>query len=395
VSDQPTGTTPPPIPPPLPQDERLAAIADKLRPMYDRAGVEQPDENATSAPELFVGGEKSRPPPQQLARKISDHLRGKELLFTRAKQIGTINQLTGEWEPMGPHDFVTWLPQTAGLVLVKGYITDDKTGKRKIIEGDLGVETARVILANRELRMHLPEVEKINRVRLPVYRDELDERDDPKRKGFRKIELLPEGYDAATRTFTILCGNGFDEKLDANEGYKWLSHLIRDFPWGDEDRSKAVFVHAFMTIFCRNLYHGKAPMFLFNSNLAGSGKSMLGRLCVEPVVGPLTSPSGWNREDRQETRKELDALAQDYSPYVWFDDVDRCKVASTDLNRWLTSNTWACRVIGTKERFTGPLYAATNGGPRSSISSPGRLHGSERSLRTASSWTSPSSRTLR
>lgn len=185
-----------------------------------------------------------------------------------------------------------------------------------------------------------------------MLREDLDER------GLRKIELLNEGYDAATKTYTCI-GLSYDETLDPDEAVLWLRHLLRDFPWGDEDRSRAVFVQFFMTLFCRGLYIGKAPFGIFMSNLPGSGKSKLAQLCIEPVEGAVGAPSGWNVEDKQETRKEMDAAAQDFASYLWFDDVDRIKVRSTDLNRWLTSKTWTCRVLGTGRRFHGALRAMT------------------------------------
>lgn len=341
----------------LPQDTSLEKLADKLRPLHDAAGVTQPDEAAKTAPTIYVGVEKNRPPPYKLADELGKLLQGRDLLFMRAGTVVTIDPVTGHCEPMDAETFVTWIVQRAGIVMVKGYNTDDN-GKRKIIEGDIGVNMARVILKSPNFRVRLPVVESINRVRLPVWRDELDERNEEQRKGFKKIELLPEGYDAPTKSFTCL-GWDYDTDLDPDKAIKWLNRLIRYFPWGDEERSKAVFVQYFITLFCQNLYIGKAPFGIFASNLPGSGKSKLAQLCVEPVIGPAASPSGWNVEDKQETRKELDAAAQNFSSYMWFDDVDRITVKSTDLNRWITSKTWSCRVIGTKNTFQGPLKAMT------------------------------------
>lgn len=351
------------LPPAQPaKDERLALIAERLRPMYERAGLPLPDDVALSGPVLFVGAESTRPPVQRVARLLSDLLSGRNLLFMRGKEVGEIDSITGEWTPMTPHVFVTWIWERAGVMPVKSYAqnAEDPTQKRRPIEGELGVEQARLILASPNFRSKLPVVEQINRVKLPVFRDELDEGERPSRKGFRKIELLQPGYDAATRTYTTLGAEDYDETLDPQEAVKWLQLLLRDFPWGDQERSRSVFVCAFLTLFCRNLYLGKAPLFLFVSNLPGSGKSMLTRVCIEPVVGAEgTAPSGWNRDDRQETRKEMDAAAQEYAPALWFDDVDRCKVMGSDMNRWLTGRTWACRVMGTKERFKGALVAVT------------------------------------
>jgi hypothetical protein len=339
-------------------DDQLDALADKLRALHETADVPLPDEAARTAAVLYVGSEKLRPPPYKLADELGKLIAGKELLFMRAGVIVTIDPMSGECEPMEPHTFVTWVVQRAGIVLMKGRTTDEDTGKIKIVEGDLGVDLARVILASPNFRVRLPVVESINRVRMPVWRDALDERKDERRKGFKKLHLLPEGYDAQTKTFTCL-GLHYREDLDPAEAIQWLNKLIRYFQWGDEARSKAVWVQYFITLFCQGLFIGKAPFGLFVSNLPGSGKSKLAQLCIEPVVGPSTSPSGWNVEDKQETRKELDAAAQDFSHYMWFDDVDRIKVRSTDLNRWITSKTWTCRVLGTGRRFHGVLRAMT------------------------------------
>jgi len=322
--------------------------------MQEAAGVPLPPELLMSGSVLYVGGERSSVPPQTLVSEVSDKLRGKNLLFLRGKELGTVNPGSGDWEVMTPHDFCTWLPHVAGIMPISGY--HKESGKP--IEAALGVEAARIILASRELRYKLPVVERINRVRLPVLREGLDETSE-QRKGFKKIELLPLGYDAQSRTFTVH-GLDYDESMDPNEAFLWLKLVLKYFPWGDEVRSTSVQMAAMMTVFCRNLFIGKAPMFLWNSNLPGSGKSRLVQLALEPIFGPEgTGTSGWNYKDPQETRKELDATAQAFGQYIWFDDVLKGTIRSTDLNRWITSKTWSCRVMGTKEKFSGPLFACT------------------------------------
>lgn len=341
-------------------DARLVALAEKLRPLYETAGIPLPEDAALACPILFVGKEGSRPPIQTIARCVSTLLSGKNILFVRGTEIGEIDSITGAWTVMKPESFVTWIYDRAGIMPVEGWKTDEATGKRKPVEGELTAQMARIILASVNLRTKLPEVVQINRVKLPVYREVLDERGSEFRKGFRKIELLEPGYDAETKTFTTMGGEDYDPKLDPNEAVVWIKKLTRDFPWGDAERSRSVFVTAFLTLFCRNLHIGKAPLFLFTANLPGSGKSMLTRVCIEPVVGPDdTAPSGWNRDDKQETLKEMNACAQEFAPALWFDDVDRCKVYGQDLNRWLTARTWGCRVIGTKDRFKGVLLTTT------------------------------------
>lgn len=340
---------------PAHQDGNLEKVADALRSLHEAAGVTLPDEVALSAPQIYVGTEKTRPVAWRLAEELGKFIGARQVLFRRAGRLVTIDEITGSCEEMTPHKFVTWLP-ALGIVLYREKREDPETGKPKILEGELGVDLSRVILASPAFQVRLPEVETINRVRLPAFRRELDERKDEKRKGFRKIELLPEGYDAGSRSYTCI-GPAFDEKLDPVVATTWLADLLHDFPWGDEVRSRSVFVQFFITLFCKNLYIGRAPFGIFMSNLPGSGKSKLAQLCIEPVEGPVGAPSGWNVEDKQETRKEMDAAAQEFSSYLWFDDVDRIKVRSTDLNRFITTKTWRCRVMGTSQMFRGPLRA--------------------------------------
>ena len=51
-------------------DPSMERLAEKLRPLHDAAGVTQPDEAAKAAPSVFVGSEKSRPPPYKLADEL-------------------------------------------------------------------------------------------------------------------------------------------------------------------------------------------------------------------------------------------------------------------------------------------------------------------------------------
>ena len=340
----------------LTADEQMVELAERLKPMHEAAGVPVPDKAAMTAPMVYVGTEKARPPSYELADELGKLVGAKSVLFMRNRVLVTIDPVTGVCEEMSAETFATWVVQVCGLILYKGKQVDEQTGRMKIVKGDLGVGMARVILASPNFRIRMPVVEAINRVRLPVFRDVKDERKDEKRKGFRKIELLPEGYDAASKTYTLI-GLHWDQELDVTKANEWLCHLLRDFQWGDEMRSRSVFVQFFISLFCRGLYIGRAPFGVFVSNLPGSGKSKLAQLCIEPVEGAVGAPSGWNIDDKQETRKEMDAAAQDYAAYMWFDDVDRIKVRSTDLNRFISSKTWSCRVIGTGRRFNGPLRA--------------------------------------
>jgi hypothetical protein len=323
--------------------EKPDELAGNLREFYEAAGVPVPDSQARKAPLLFVNL-----PPDEMAKKVSDYLQGRHLLFRRDDEVGTIDEETGRWKPMTSDRFRTWLPSTAGIVPFSKFDKDNG----KPIKGAIKVEDARAILASDDLRVRLPILERINLIRLPVLRKALDDR------GLSRLELLPLGYDPETRVFTIHAGYLYDEEQDPNEGFRHLEHLLRFFSWGDGERSRAVQVCAMLSVFCREMYAGRSPMFLWNSNLPGSGKSRLAQLALELVEG-RAGKSGYHYTDPQEVRKELDATAQGFGSYLWFDDVRKGTIRNNDLNRWLTARVWEGRVMGTNQKFKVPLQSVT------------------------------------
>jgi hypothetical protein len=320
---------------------------EKMREIFVVAGEALPDEIACLRPFVYVDLA-----PDDFARKCGELLVGTNLLFKRGQEIGTVEQ-DGSWLDMTPDRLRTFLPDAAGIFPFKH--TDSSDGKP--IKVGIPVELARAVLASDTFRVKLPELRAVNQVKMPVVRDTLDERDNERRKGFKKLELLPLGYDAATMTYTVLQGPDFDEEMDPEEAIAWLRSLFKYFAFSDRERL-AVQIAGMLSVFGKGIYKGRPPMFLSNSNLAGSGKSRLSQLMIEPVYGEAAA-SGYSYEKREEVRKELDSAAQVYSPYLWFDDVPKGVIRSTDLNRWLTSKTWQCRIMGGNKIFKGPLLGVT------------------------------------
>jgi len=95
--------------PPGMSDADLLRLAERLRPMYASAKVPPPDEVTLTAPTLYVGAEKMRPPSYVIAEDLAKLLQGKHLLFRRAGEVVTIDVMTGECEVMLPPTFVTWV----------------------------------------------------------------------------------------------------------------------------------------------------------------------------------------------------------------------------------------------------------------------------------------------
>ena len=340
----------------VPKSNKIVHLAQALRGLHDQAEVQQPDETIFTAPVVYVGKGKSRPAPQRLTLDLVEALTDKGL-YMLGKDVGTVNETTGEFEIMSPKTFVTWVPMVAGVVLSAGVVSDEQTGKQKIIPGDLPVETAVVILASHELRGRLPVIESIHMVKMPVLRSELDENGNPSRTGFRKIELLPQGYDKETKTFTVRGSLDYAEDMDPDEALQWIYSILKTFPWSDmkeggpcpwgpTSNRMAAQVAAMLTIFCRHLFRGKPPFFLHTSNLPGSGKSSLAYLCLWACYGEVGGQV-YEPKDKQELRKVLDAKAQGHGVYLWFDNIPPgITLFSPILEQWATMRVWEGRDMG-------------------------------------------------
>jgi len=331
-------------------DAKLKALASGLRGVAEASGGPVPEAVAGDCLTLWLAE-----PVQHMAPKVADWLRsGRFHLYRRGVDIGTIDDGTGEWRAMDAHRFRTWLPGQACVKLVSRW---EKSGD--ITEGELDLRQAETILRSDSMRTLLPQVERIHQVKMPVYRDELDERGDPKRRGFKKLALLEQGYDAASRTFTVRGGLNFTERMTEDEAVRYFHRLLLHFEWGAGGGS-GVHMAAMFSVFCSLLFAGKAPMFLWNANMPGSGKSRLGKMALWAVYGDAAAAMS-DIEQRDKFREELNSRAQMFAPYVFFDDVDigGRVFRSSDLNRWLTNDTWECRVLGGKEWWKGKLQAIT------------------------------------
>ena len=337
---------------PTPENEKPKEGLENLRPFMEGAGVEVPADLKKSTPYLYINA-----PVDEMANSVADFLRGKHLLFRRGREeIVTIDEDTGHQRVMTPNRLRTWLPDTAGLIPVIKF--DKESGKP--IKGELDTKQTSGILSCDALLFKLPSIEAVNPVPIPVFSDELDERDDPKRRGFKKLQLSPFGYHAPTKSYTIHGGLQYDEDMDPNEAVRFFRNLFRYFPM--DDRSTAVHLSAMLSVFCRRIYVGRTPMFLYNSNLGGSGKSKLAECAVMPVHGRPGSTS-YDQFQQKDVKSDLDSIANTYKPYVLFDDFELpgdTQLRSNHLNRWLTADVWESRTYGKNtERRDIPLEAVT------------------------------------
>jgi hypothetical protein len=299
---------------------------------------------------IYVGKGKTRPTPQELTMGLVDLLRARGL-YRRGRDIVTIDEELGECELMSPATFCTSIKHVFGITPIAGYKMNEETGEKKIVESDFTEQQARLVLASQELRAKVPEIQNVNLVPLPVYRDELDERGKPERKGFKKIELLQPGHDAATKTFTCRNGIHIDESWAAHDAQLWLFKILKTFDWSDKQASgqsnrMAVHVAFMLTVFARHLFSGKSPIFLYNSNLEGSGKTALVNMGLLPVFRTVGSDT-IDPMDRKEVSNILNTRASAGSHYLWGDEMPaNCELRDQNIARWATMKTWEFRPMG-------------------------------------------------
>lgn len=333
---------------------KIQAMAERLAPLADAAGVPRPDCTAFQGPEIRL-----EEPIEKVCQRIVEIVAPRQALFVRNQnEVGTVDPESGTWEPMPPARFVTWLSRQNISITEPNprARSDEQVPPRRC--ADLPEQKAKLILASDTLTKNLPPLRAVNVTRLPVFRKALDEREDQRRKGFQKIELLPIGYDEETGIYT-LPGNESTEEMHPEEGVQLLESLIHYFPWADERNRKAAHVAAMLTCFCDNLFAGRSPMFLYVSQLPGSGKTMLARMALEPVLG-LIGACDVDPTDKPELRKVLDVAAREGVPALFFDDLPiGYKLKHSPLLSWLTSDARAGRVLGAGASFKTKVRTVT------------------------------------
>jgi len=190
----------------------------------------------------------------------------------------------------------------------------------------------------------LPEVARVSPVPLPVERA-------------GKVGLLPRGYSQDVKTMVL--GDVEWTEMSSEEGVRVLTEKwLGEFPWdgrtGDSRRrSMAVAVAGMLAPFCELLVPAfqQRPAFCFTANREGSGKTLLARLCLCPIHGPVKITPPPEKRNEGSLRQLLSAVARAGEPYLFFDNW-RGVIASPALEAFVTANIWGDRVLGVSELFT-------------------------------------------
>lgn len=238
-------------------------------------------------------------------------------------------------QEMTPSRFVSWVEQFM-------FFAKNEDGDH--VES-IGKTVAENILASDYLRAAVPVITNMAPIRLPAW--------DARKKGTRKIRILPKGYDPSTGIYS-----GETVKWDPTKAYDPLQvrniiiNRISGFPWQEmeqgkawtEVRSMSVFFAYMLGQFCRHLVD-KQPMVIVNGNQPGTGKTTLAKFGLAPVHGyPSVSPCP-SSDDALDKMLFSSCLYGD--AFTVLDDIPTLR--SKAINRFVTSPKVKDRVLGRSE----------------------------------------------
>jgi hypothetical protein len=264
-------------------------------------------------------------------------------LFVYQERLVTVGE-DGEAVEMDDKRFRTWIDGwQLNYYKRRPKKNEDDSTPGAPMKATMKRDVAAVLLASDDFRCHLPVLKKILPVRLPAWGK-------PNEEGFRTVRILPYGYDAETQVYTANTLIDYREDWTIKQATDYLRKLLKDFPFAEVGRSLAVQVSAMLTTYCQLLFspRDRWPMIFFNANTPGSGKSRLAELSIYPIYG-TADPLSYTEGD--EFEKKLDTQALTLLSYTFLDDVSGL-VKSNALNRWLTSPTWAGRIMHSQRKFT-------------------------------------------
>lgn len=231
----------------------------------------------------------------------------------------------GKMQIMTGRKFCSWINDH--VVMAEKFDKDDGSA----IPGMLGIDAASIILDNENFRRGVRKLDCVNHVRCPVIRAD------------GSLALLPWGYDEEFRTYTIPGGIEYRTDLAWESAKARLRTEFGEFPLVD-DRSWAVQIAAVLALYVRHLPGGSGlrPGFLWYANKPGSGKSVLAKACLYPVLGRAAAAKMKRNEDLD---KELEAFCRANVPYIFLDNIYG-GIQSASIDQMLTSEESTGRSMG-------------------------------------------------
>ena len=141
---------------------------------------------------------------------------------------------------------------------------------------------------------------------------------------------------------------------DASQAAAALRALVSDFPFSGADHV-SVFLAALLTVLGRPTFEGPAPMFVFDANAPGVGKSLLCDV-ISVIATGRRAPRTSAPQTDEEMRKRITQLLSEGDQLVLLDNLGSA-LGFPALDALLTSDRWRDRRLGTNTGVSVPARA--------------------------------------
>lgn len=323
-------------------NKKIRALEEQARQL----GLPVPDVGDT-APALSI-----KMPLKDMAAACAQNIlsTGTPALFRQEDSIVTVDEGSGRTKKMTPSAFRSFVEHFMLIYEKKSSSSGNP------IPCHLPCELSRDILQSEDFICKLPRLRGINLVKQPVLREGKNGEPD-------RYELLQPGYDKESEIFTVRVLHedlDYDENWSLAQAFELLEHRFRFFPWGGENGvdplglkgvSFSVCLSAWLTLYGLSMLPKRTPtpMFLFNANEAGSGKSRLVELIIFALYG-YASAFSWPKDKKESDKliNNLDSLALGGGTYLFLDNVPTGYFESPLLDQWITNTTHTTRIFNTQ-----------------------------------------------
>jgi hypothetical protein len=143
-------------------------------------------------------------------------------------------------------------------------------------------------------------------------------------------------------------------KEDAEKAATRILDLVCDFPWEEIDKDKgsvhkSSWLSALLTVLCRHLVNGCCPAFLFNANVAGSGKSKLADIIAMIATGRSMPRTGY-ADNEEEMKKSIISILMSAKSFVLFDNIQSGgSLGGKTIDAVMTSRVYSDRLLCTNK----------------------------------------------
>lgn len=269
------------------------------------------------------------------AAELGDLLRTRGL-FRRERLVVTLNEKGDALRAVGEQELRTWLEKH--VICFSAAKPSNNAHAVIEIRKTMTMDIARATIASPQFVDALRPIEHVNDIPLPTLR----------KSG--QIELLPQGYDPESQTYTL--NESPIPSILTKTPKAIVDELLQEFCFADTGRSKAVAVSAMMTLFARGLLPPTAlrPAFIYLANAPGAGKTLLADCAVVPVFGRAY------RQNLPQKEEELDKVlliaVMEAQPVIFFDNIKK-HLSSQCLELFLTALHWTGRILSVSKNFSG------------------------------------------